>query len=299
MKKGVVIALCVAVVAVGAATLGWWIGRDRASSDRTGAAAAVKAPSAAELAVRVERSRKYVEEHRHLWREASYIEVRQSAEGGNLVAQRRLSELYEDCKAFDGALRSSLDMLRNLAKTDQLSQPTIDGLLHDHNRLCTQAAADLRKNPGLAQYWLHKSAKAGDVTSEMRYFARTVPTLSPSQFQYFIGKVSASGDPDAIFELSLLVPKLKGDWPDPTQAPAFKGQAAQFAWIMASCRAGYDCARGSRLMHLLCVSDFACTDPNYERYLSVSSHYDEQRPQVEKLIRIINDSILAPKTPGQ
>ncbi|NOT87172.1 MAG: hypothetical protein HOP03_03210 [Lysobacter sp.] len=296
MRKGVVIALCVAVVAVGAAVAGWWMGRDRASSDRTGSAATqAKSASPAELAVRAERSRQFVEEHRHLWREASYIEIRQAAEGGNLVAQRRLSELYEDCKAFDGALRSSLDMLRNLAKTDQLSQPTIQLLLHDYNRLCTQAAADLRKNSGLAQYWLHKSAKAGDVTSEMRYFARTVPTLSPTQFRYFVDKVSASGDPDAMFELSLLVPKLKGDWPDPEQAPAFKGQAAQFAWIMASCRAGYDCARGSRLMHLLCISDFACGDPNYERYLSVSSHYDAQRPQVEKLIRTINDSILAPK----
>jgi hypothetical protein len=296
MKKGVVIALCVAVVAVGVAAVGWWMWRDGASSERTGTAATVaKGPSAAELAVRVESNRKYIEEHRHLWREASYIEVRQSAEGGNLAAQRRLSEIYEDCKAYDGALRTSLEMLRNLAKTDRISQPTIQAFLHDHNRLCTQAAADLRKNAGLAQYWLHKSAKAGDVTSEMRYFARTVPTLSPSQFQYFIDKVSATGDPDAIFELSLLVPKLKGDWPDPAQAPAFKSQQAQFAWIMAACRAGYDCARGSRLMNLLCISDFACGDPDYERYLSVSSHYDAQRPQVEKLIKIINDSILAPK----
>lgn len=296
MRKGIVIALCVAAVAVVALAVGWWMSRDDASPDRNGTpTTAVKGPSAAELAARAERSRQYVEEHRHLWREASYIEVRQSAEGGNPVAQRRLSEVYEDCTVFDGALRSSLNMLRNLARADRAARPTIEGFLQDYKRLCTQAAADLRKNTGLAQYWLHKSAKAGDVTSEMRYFARTVPTLSPSQFQYFIDKVSVTGNPDEIFELSLLVPKLEGDWPDPAQAPAFKGQPAQYAWIMAACRAGYDCARGSRLMNLLCISDFACGYPNYERYLSVSSHYDAQRPQIEALIRIINGNILVPK----
>lgn len=296
MRKGVVIALCVAAVAVGALAVGWWMSRDGASPDRNNIPTTVaKGPSAAELAARAERSRQYVEEHRHLWREASYIEVRQSAEGGNLVAQRRLSEVYEDCKVFNGALRSSVNMLRELAGTDRAAQPTIEGFLQDYNRLCTQAAADLRKNTGIAQYWLHKSAKAGDVTSEMRYFARTVPTLSPSQLQYFIDKVSVTGNPDAIFELSLLVPKLKGDWPDPAQAPAFKGQSAQFAWMMAACRAGYDCARGSRLMNLLCVGDFACSYPNYERYLSATTNYDAERPQIEALIRIINGNILVPK----
>lgn len=294
MKKGVVIALCVVVVCV--AAVGWWASHDRDPSARVGTpATAAKGPDAAELAARAERYRLQVEQHRQLWREASYIEVRQSAEGGNVVAQRRLSEIYEDCRVFDGALRSSLDMLRDLSRTDPASQPTVNAFLHDYNRLCTQAAADLRKNPGLAQYWLHKSAKAGDVTSEIRYFSRTVPALTPAQFQYFIDKMRTSDDPDAIFELSLMLPKLKGEWPDPAQAPAFKGQTAQFAWSMAACRAGYDCVRGSRLLNLLCITNFACGDADYEHYLLTSSKYGDQRPQVETLIAIINDSILAPK----
>ena len=292
MKKGVVIALCVVLAAV---AVGWWALHDRASGHGDVAPAVVKAPDAAAVAARLERNRKHAEENREMWREASYIEVRQAAEGGNLVAQRRLSELYEDCRAFDGALRSSLSMLEDLSKTDRESQPTIRAFLHDYNRLCTQAGADLRKNPGLALYWLHKSAKAGDPTSEMRYFGRTVPLLSESQFRYFIEKASTSGDPDALFELSLLVPKLKGEWSDPTQAQVFKGQQAQFAWAMAACRAGYDCTRGSRLMNLLCITNFACGNASYEEYLIASSTYGAQRKQVDQLVSVINDNLLAPK----
>jgi hypothetical protein len=295
MKKGVVIALCVAVLAAGASAIGWWVLSDRTADDGAASATAIKAPDAGALAARDERRRQHAEEHRHLWREASYIEVRQSAEGGNLVAQRRLSELYEDCNAFNGALRSSLGMLQDLAKTDRASQPTINAFLRDYYRLCTQAAADLRKNPGLALFWLHKSAKAGDVTSEIRYFGRTVPLLSEAQFKYFIDKARVSSDPDAIFELSLVVQKLKGEWSDPTQAPVFSGQSAEFAWAMAACRAGYDCARGSRLMNLLCITNFACGDADYERYLVNSSKYSAKRAEVEQLIAIIDRNLFAPK----
>ena len=50
--------------------------------------------------------RQGIAHRRHLWREASYIEIRQAATDGDLVAQRRLSEVYEDCRALDGGMGS-------------------------------------------------------------------------------------------------------------------------------------------------------------------------------------------------
>lgn len=295
MKKGVVVAVCVAVVALVVAGGWWWSARDRAPvADIPDAGdQPAKALSASQRAERSERIKTAIAHRRHLWREASYIEVRQAAMDGDLVAQRRLSEVYEDCRALNGGLRSSLQMLMQLAKTDTASAPMVAAINHGKARLCGQAEADLGKNPGAADYWLHKSAKSGDAVSEMRYFSRTVPKISHSQYRYFIDKIRESGDPDAIFELSLLLPKLDGPWPDPAQAPAFESPSAEEAWIVAACRAGHDCGRGSRLMNLICLSAFSCTQPDYERHLAAAST-PAQRAQRQQLVALIERSILTP-----
>lgn len=296
MKKGVVVGVCAVVVAIAAAGGWWWSARHRAPVAVTpdaGDQQPAKPLSAAQRAERSERIKQGIAHRRHLWREASYIEIRQAATDGDLVAQRRLSEVYEDCRALDGGLRSSLQMLDQLAKADPASVPMIAAINHEKARLCGQAQADLGKNPGAADYWLHKSAKSGDIVSEMRYFSRTVPRLSHSQFQYFIDKARESGDPDAIFELSLLLPKLDGPWPDPAQAPALQGPSAEEAWIVVACRAGHDCTRGSRLMSLICLSAFSCAQPDYERHLvafgGAASHARRQQ-----LVALIRGRILAP-----
>jgi hypothetical protein len=292
MRKAVVIAVCAAAVVAAA---WWWMAHDRVSSDKATSVPDAKGPSAAQLTTRAERIRRSIEEHRHLWREASYIEIRQLAQDGNLVAQRRLSEVYEDCAAYNGAFRSSFELLPQLGKVDTKSAAASASINRDYNRLCTQATVDMRKNSGLALYWLHKSAKSGDVVSEMRYFSRSVPTLSHTQYQYFIDKVRQSGEPDAIFELSLLLPKLEGKWPDPMQAPAFEGQTAEQAWISVACRAGYDCARGSRLMNFLCLSMLLCSQDDYEGYLADSSADSTQRGRRQQQVALIEREILAPK----
>lgn len=298
MKRGVVVAVCAAVVAVVVAGGWWWMARDRGpAADAPDASAAGEQPAkpltAAQRAERSERIKQGIAHRRHLWREASYIEIRQAATDGDLVAQRRLSEVYEDCRALDGALRSSLQMLSQLAKADPASAPMVAAIQHEKARLCGQAQADLAKNPGAADYWLHKSAKGGDLVSEMRYFGRTVPKFSLGQYRYFIDKTRQSGDPDAIFEMSLLLPKLDGPWPDPAQAPAFVGPAAEEAWIVAACRAGHDCGRGSRLMNLICLSAFSCSQPDYERHL-VAFGGAAQSVKRRQLVALIQGSILGP-----
>ena len=293
MKKGVLIALCVAVVAV-AGGVWWWMGRgDSVSESAAGPAAA---PTATEMAVRAEKIRQGIARRRVLWREASYVEIRQAAMDGELVAQRRLSEVYEDCLALEGSMRRSLILLTQLGKSNPRFAPTAAAILRDKDRLCVQAKADLANMPQAPSYWLHKSAKAGDVVSEMRYFSRTVPKVSYSQYQYFIDKIRVSGDPDAIFELSLILSKLDGPWPDPTQVSAFSGTTAEQAWVLAACRAGYDCARGSRLMNMLCLNVLSCAEPDYQRHLGQFGSDPAFRAVRQQQLALIEGSILTPKS---
>lgn len=296
MKKGVVVAVCAAVVAVVVAGGWWWIAHDRAQvADAADAGdQRSKILSPAQRAERSERIKQGIARRRHLWREASYIEIRQAAMDGDLVAQRRLSEVYEDCRALNGSMRTGLQLLGQVSIADASVAPTVAGINRDKARLCGQASADALKNPAVADYWLHKSAKSGELVSEMRYFSRTVPRLSHSQYRYFIDKARESGDPDAIFELSLLLPKLDGPWPDPAQAPAFEGQGIEEAWVVAACRAGYDCATGSRLMTLICLNVFICNQPDYQRYLA-SAGAPAQHARRQQLVTLIEREILAPK----
>ncbi len=293
MKKGVVIALCAAVVAIGAGGAWWWLGRDRVSSPDTSARETSLSP--AQRAERAERIKQSIARRRELWREASYVDIRQTAIDGDQVAQRRLSEVYEDCHMLDVSMNRTLLLLSNLAQGSPRFEPTVSAILRDRVRLCAQAQADSAKNPALAEYWLHRSAKSGDAVSEMRYFSRSVPKLSHSQYQYFIDKARTSGDPDAIFELSLLLPKLDGQWPDPVQAPAFEGTTAEQAWILAACRAGYDCARGSRLMNLICLSTLSCAQSSFEGFLSESGGDPAQRARRQQQLTLIEGIILSPK----
>ena len=294
MKKGMLVAAG-AVLAIVSAAAAWWFMRD-GSADRDAAApAAETAASTLTPAVRKERAervRAAVDHHRRLWREATYVQVRQAAMEGDIVAQRRLSEIYEDCVAYAGQMNVALRMLGTLTKADPASQPTVNGIYAGYKHFCVQADADLRKNPDAGRYWLHKSAKAGDLASEMRYFGRTVPALSSSQLRYFVDKLRASGDPDAIFEMALLLAKASEPWPDPALAPAFQGERAQSAWMLAACRAGYDCARGSRALNMVCITMFACGHADYERYLWFNNDAASHRAELTKLVTLVERDVL-------
>lgn len=292
MKKGGVIAIA-AIAAVGVAILiGWRLGRESSRGDAAAAQESIRPLTASERAARAERLTKSRDHRRHLWHEASYVEIRQSAIDGDVVAQRRLSEIYEDCTAYAGPMSGAMRIIGSIAKARPASERTVVGIYNDYKRFCVQAAADLRKNPGAADYWLHRSAKSGDLASEMRYFGRTVSKVDPKNLRYFVDRLRALPDPDAMFEMSLLLPKLRDKWPETAEAPAFNNAVAQHAWAVAACRAGYDCVAGSRVMNLLCVGMLSCDQPDYEHYLVLTTGYLEQRLTIERLVTKIDRDIL-------
>jgi hypothetical protein len=290
MRKGVLIAVGAAVLVAAVAVGAWWmLGRDE---DAPIVAAKSKVDPNETPQARAERIRAGIAHGRQLWREASYIEIRQAAMDDDPVAQRRLSELYEECRAYSSGLSTALRMLGTLSEADPRSKPTVAGIYRDFKRYCVQADADLRRNPDAASYWLHRSAKAGDLTSEMRFIARNNPALEEGQLEYFVDRLRETGDPDAIFEMGVLLPKAGAAWPDEAQAAAFKGERAQAAWMIAACRAGYDCARGSRVLNTICINTLNCQADDYLRYLLKQNEKPEQRAELSALLRVVERDVL-------
>lgn len=296
MRKGVLIAAGAAVFVAAVAVGAWWmLGRDE---DAPIAAVTSRVDANETPQARAERIRAGIAHRRQLWRDASYIQIRQAAMDDDPIAQRRLSELYEECRAYSGELNMALRLLGTLSEADPRSKPTVAGIYRDFKRYCVQADADLRRNPDAARYWLHRSAKAGDLTSEMRFIARNNPTLKQGQLEYFVERLRVSGDPDAIFEMGLLLPRATSAWPVEAEAPAFKGQRAQAAWMLAACRAGYDCARGSRVLNTLCMNTLNCQDEDYQRFLLQDNEKPEQRAELAALLRVIERDLLRSGPPA-
>lgn len=290
MRKGVLIAAGAAVLVAAVAAGVWWkMGRDE---DAPIAAAKSKVDPNETPQARAERIRAGIAHRRQLWRDASYIEIRQAAMDDDPVAQRRLSELYEECRAYSSGLSMALRMLGTLSEADPRSKPTVAAIYRDFKRYCVQADADLRRSPDAASYWLHRSAKAGDLTSEMRFIARNNPALEEGQLEYFVERLRETGDPDAIFEMGVLLSRPGASWPDEAQAIAFKGERAQAAWTVAACRAGYDCARGSRVLNTICINTLNCQADDYLRYVLKENEKPEQRAELSGLLRVIERDVL-------
>ena len=226
MKKGILAVIAVVVV-LGLLGIGWWLMRDRDEVVTEDVQPVQHSPKLTPEQ-RAEAMRVAVEKHRYWWREASYVEIRQAAMDGDRVAQRRLSEVYEDCMAFRGPLSNNMKMLARLSSADLHSKAAIRGVFDDFRRMCVQADADLTKNPQSAVYWLHRSAKAGDLTAQMRYVNRTSKWVSEARVRYFIEEIANTGDPDALFEMVSLVPRMRDAWSEPEQAMAFLPRAYQW-----------------------------------------------------------------------
>ena len=299
MKKGIVVA-CAAALAIAAGAAGWWL-KGRGAADAGGApqasGASMSQPTHRDPAQRAAWIKSHIAARQHLWREADYAEVRRMAVAGDALAQRRLSEIQEDCVAYLITMRRGLNMAKSLAGNDPASKAAVDGIYRDVRRLCPGAVAELRADPDAAANWLHRSARGGDLVAEMRFIARSEPRLSNARMEYFIGRIRDSGDPDAIFEMSLLLAKLDSakPWPDPAQAPALQGAAAEQAWALAACRAGFDCLRGSRVMNLICLSSLACRQPDYLRHVVASASYPQMKPEIERRLAIIERGLLVPE----
>jgi len=300
MKNKTFVLAAAAVVVLALSLGGWWLlGRSGGDGADTAAEGANATLNQSQRRTRAEHVRDSIERHRRLWRESDFAQVRKAAIDGDPVAQRRLSEIFEDCQIYGGQMSMSLRLLGNLAKADPSVRPTVNAIYNDYKRFCVAADAELRRSPEAANDWLHRSAKAGDLASEMRFVARAAGSVSPGQMRYFVGRLRETGDPDAIFEMSLLLGKTTEPWSEPSQADAFNSEIAQAAWMLAACRAGFDCARGSRVLNAVCLSMFACHHADYARYVWDSQAGDAQRADLTRRLALIERDLLqqAPKPP--
>jgi hypothetical protein len=294
MKKAIVVGAVVVVLAAAAIGVYMW----RSSSDSNDVTAAVDDQSQRTLksdpASIEARRQQYLAQYQQLWRVDDYATVRKKAQDGNPIAQRRLYEIYEHCMGMQAA--DTLPLLNQLTGVNKEIAAAMREMSVEYQRVCGRAGAGNEASGKARAFWMRQSAKSGDLVSEMRVRAgESALPITLEQMQDFIQRTAITGDPVAIMEIGSLLPRLKEPWPDQATAAAMNGTLAEHAWIIAACRAGMDCNRGSRLMTTVCIRVMSCNRQNYEAFIYADLVSVNKRPQIEVLVAIIQQRLLKPK----
>ena len=246
-----------------------------------------------------ERDRSRIAQRRQLWYVDDYATIKARAEAGEPLAQRRLAELYGDCLAMRGVFATNMSLLPDMGRAEPASQPRIDKVLAERRRLCTPAEAAKDARPETYVFWNEQAAKRGDLVAIMRQVGAQQGDLAPQDLLSILDVVARQGDAADVYEVSRLLPRLKAKWPDPETAPAFEGPLAADAWVLAACRAGLECGKGSKLLELACISMFSCRHPDYRSLLQHERALDPATmAKLDAAVEVIDRKVLARPSPS-
>lgn len=241
-----------------------------------------------------ERDRNRIAQRRQLWYVDDYATIKARAEAGEPLAQRRLAELYGDCLAMRGVFATNMSLLPDMGRAEPASQPRIDKVLAERRRLCAPAEAAKDARPETYVFWNEQAAKRGDLVAIMRQVGAQQGDLAPQDLLSILDVVARQGDAADVYEVSRLLPRLKAKWPDPETAPAFEGPLAADAWVLAACRAGLECGKGSKLLELACISMFSCRHPDYRSLLQHERALDPATmAKLDAAVEVIDRKVLA------
>lgn len=228
------------------------------------------------------------------WYEESFASIQIEASQGDALAQRKLSEIYEDCFTYNmwGSEKffASVQGILKIASAD--TPATMARLRHIYNTRCADVDAGEPIPLEAYKLWSKESASSGDLVSQIRQASRSGEKLKLNELSNLLESMRRHKDSAAAFEIGELLSKLDDSWPETETKIAFEGAYARFAWQIAACRSGLDCTRDSRVMTLACTNSAVCTFSNYEQALLNQAIPAGARDQLEKQIEIIHKHYL-------
>lgn len=217
----------------------------------------------------------------------SFDAVKSLAEQGDAVAQRRLSEIYEDCFAYSLSPERYFEGMDQLSSMKPASKPHIEKIKKATNDFCKTVDSGQPIPNEAYKLWLKQSAQTGDLIADIRQTSRAARKLTPVELKNYADRVTASKDPEAAYEFSTLLGNFDGEWPVENEADVFRKQLADQAWAIAACRSGMNCSEQSRLMRLVCTNSMTCQYSSYEQFVFSEIVPPAQRSDLERMIGLI------------
>jgi len=197
----------------------------------------------------------------------TFEEIKAAAARGSVIAQRQLADIYAMCGPYSVNPATWLATLDGLAEASPQAKQGMEQVKKRLVARCDQVDGGQVIPKEARNLWAQQAAKNGDVTSTVKLRVESPDPLSGKEAAELADAVVASGDPQAMLEMSSLMSRpIEDELPD-RYAQVAGNPTAGVAWGIAACRAGAACGNGSMLMDSVCMSTGRCNYPSYEAFL--------------------------------
>jgi hypothetical protein len=225
--------------------------------------------------------------HKQIASYSSFGQLLDEAKAGSVVAQRKVAELYGACMPYSLNPDGWLAGMDAMAAANPAIQAPMQGVKMRMSARCDQIDRGEPIPLDGVKGWQKLAADNGDVAARVRARISSIELLSSTEVAPIIDDVVASGDPDAMLELSQLLSRpVEGELPDRYFRLA-GGETYAGAWAIAACRRGADCAAGSLLMDSLCINTGKCSYQTYGDYISSEVVPSGQRAEFNRSVEAI------------
>ncbi len=190
--------------------------------------------------------------------------LRSRAEAGDMVAQRELAKLYQQCSVFSLSPSNMYATLDAFAVARGVPQSSYDGIKKRFSATCSAVDGGQVIPQEAYTNWFERAANQGDSYSKVAVASHNWVTLKADDYLSLARDVINSGDPEAIFSLGDLLALAPESSDIAEFKPATTGPYANYAWSIAACRLGADCGPGSYRLDSLCINTGICGSGDFE-----------------------------------
>lgn len=238
----------------------------------------------------------YVEPHEQVATPKADVEELQSeALQGNLFSQAELAKIYSECQNIAAVGMRWNESVKAMAIARGEYGLRAERILEDHAQKCAQLDNGEVIPADSWKEWAALAANNGDLTTSVMLAASSFSASLMPHDEKIVEEVIASGNPEALFELSNLM--WRAPAPDSRWETHAGSQAAAQSWAVAACRLGHDCGPDSKVMRQLCTSLGVCRQTNYEQYVIQELLTPRERRAFEQQVSEITTRTYRPNRP--
>jgi hypothetical protein len=192
-------------------------------------------------------------------------ELRVRAAHGDTEALVTLADLEAECMAYVVSNGDRSYVPRAMQKLHPEIKPWVDSLLARTTARCERFTKNDLGTHKQREDALMAAAKQGSALAKARLLSRmpTTKDLTDQQFATAVHEIIATGNPDAIFDLSAVLGAGVAGREKLFDVPS-GSEVATDAYVLAACRMGRDCGPNSQLLAALCFNGVACGYQSYE-----------------------------------
>ena len=209
-----------------------------------------------------------------------YRTLKQRAEAGDAIAQRRVAQLLMDCAyIYDHPLTFTPLELSDIPADSPESVAVDTHRALKHN--CAQVEGGARVTQEHAQHWYEQAAENGDLAAWAFVNMLRHPPLNADEAKRFLEEVIASKDPAAVFAYGNVMGGPLTENLGEGYGPLVSNSAS-LAWMLAACRMGMDCGPESPLVTNLCVQQGLCGKGDYEQAMKSEMQSEAGREALDR-----------------